>query len=71
VIVVATSIVLVPSPILELFVDFGHNAGDGEVIGLNVVATEYDAGVVTKTSPMPAQKPPRADIVEYTLGSAV
>jgi len=67
VIVVAISVVLLLIPV----VDFGPDFGKGEGMALKVVATEYEAGKVARTSPMPAQNPSSELIVAYALGAAV
>ncbi len=56
-----------PAPI----VDFGPGFNVAEAAAVKVVATECDAAVVTRTSPTPAQNPPRALTAVTNLGSAV
>ena len=71
----AAPVLLIPAPptvivIPVSMVEVGPEVGIGEATALKVVATEYDAGAVARMLPLPAQNPPRALIVAYTLGSA-
>jgi hypothetical protein len=69
VIVVANSVVVLIPPPEAAFVELGLCVSVAEATALNVVATEYDTGVIT--SPMLAQNPSSPITAEYTLGAAV